>query len=87
MNSEAEIIELEFLRFFYIKVYKCLGPEYMWVLVEKLGTQGTELEGTLDNDPVYDVGYECGDYIGSDVSEIADVDDLFEDLEKEIIKS
>lgn len=46
--------------------------EHMWVLVEKLGTQGTELEGTLDNDPVYDVGYKSGDYVGLDVAEIED---------------
>ncbi len=50
------------------------GAEYMWVIVDKIGTQGTELEGTLDNDPVYDVGYEYGDYLGFDVSEIVDVD-------------
>lgn len=49
------------------------GIEHMRVLVQKIGTSGTDLEGTLDNDPVYDVGYDCGDYIGFDVSEIEDL--------------
>jgi hypothetical protein len=50
------------------------GVEHMWVRVERLGTQGTELEGVLDNDPVYDVGFVCGDDIGFDVAEIEEVE-------------
>lgn len=46
------------------------GVEHMWVYVERLGTQGTDLEGVLSNDPVYDVGYACEDGVGFDVSEI-----------------
>jgi hypothetical protein len=49
--------------------------EHMWVKVESLGTHGTELEGVLDSDPVFDVGYECGDGVGFDVSEIEQVED------------
>lgn len=47
--------------------------EHMWVRVESLGTHGTELEGVLDNDPVFDIGYEYGDGVGFDVSEIEQV--------------
>ncbi len=45
--------------------------EHMWVLVEKV-VKG-ELQGTLDNDPTSDVGYECGDGVGFKVEEIEDV--------------
>lgn len=47
--------------------------EHMWVKVDSLGTHGTELEGVLDNDPVFEVGYDCGDGVGFDVSEIEQV--------------
>jgi hypothetical protein len=47
--------------------------EHMWVRVERLGTHGTQLEGVLNNDPVMDVGYDCGDGVGFDVDEIEDV--------------
>lgn len=51
------------------------GTEHMWIFVERVGEQGdvTELEGTLANDPINDVGYEHGTYIGFDVEEIEDV--------------
>lgn len=51
------------------------GTEYMWVLVKRLGNHGTDLEGVLDNNPVYDVGYDYGDGVGFDVSEIVDIDE------------
>lgn len=44
--------------------------ELLWVLVCKLGTQGTQLEGVLVNDPVLDVGFVCLDGVGFDVREI-----------------
>ena len=49
--------------------------EHMWVRVSGLGTQGTDLEGVLDNDPILDVGFSCGDGVGFDVSEIETVID------------
>ncbi len=65
----------EFLnKFVKLKFPSPQGPEYMWVIVNAIGTQGTDLEGTLDNDPIYDVGFECGDYIGFDISEIVDIE-------------
>lgn len=50
------------------------GTEHMWVIVKRLGSQ-TQLEGALDNDSIYDTGYDCGDGVGFDVEEIEEVDD------------
>lgn len=49
--------------------------EHMWVKVDKLGENGDELEGTLDNDPVYEVGFVCGDGVGFNVDEIEAVNE------------
>lgn len=52
------------------------GPiEHMWVKVERLGDQ-TQLEGVLNNDPVYDTEYKCGEEIGFDVEEIEESHNL-----------
>jgi len=48
--------------------------EHMWVKVDKVNENG-ELEGVLDNDPVYDVGYVCGDALAFQVEEIEAVDE------------
>jgi uncharacterized protein DUF2314 len=42
--------------------------EHMWVRVESI--EGAELHGVLDNDPVLDVGFVCGDGVGFTVDEI-----------------
>lgn len=47
--------------------------EHMWVKVTKLSDNGKELHGILDNDPVYDVGYQYGDELAFEVDEIEDV--------------
>lgn len=49
--------------------------EHMWVkVVDFYDESKGELRGVLDNDPVYDVGYECGDELAFEVHEIEDVD-------------
>lgn len=47
--------------------------EHMWVKVTALDPNGKELHGILDNDPIYDVGYDCGDLLAFAVDEIEDV--------------
>lgn len=47
------------------------GPlEHMWVKVEWYDEATCELKGKLDNDPVYDVGYQCNDDLAFEVDEI-----------------
>jgi len=49
--------------------------EHMWVKVTGLAeTAGEELRGELNNDPVLNVGYECGDLLEFSRSEIEQVD-------------
>lgn len=47
---------------------ECGRIEHMWVLVEEM--DGGKLYGTLNNDPVLDVGFVCGDPVGFTVDEI-----------------
>jgi uncharacterized protein YegJ (DUF2314 family) len=48
--------------------------EHMWVKVTGLAeTDGEELRGELNNDPVLNVGYRCGDLLEFSRSEIEDV--------------
>lgn len=51
------------------------STEHMWVKVLKPhdGDPPEELVGELDNDPVYDVGYVCGDWVGFSRAEIEKV--------------
>lgn len=52
------------------------GPvEHMWVKVEQYNRDTGELEGTLANDPVLDVGYQCGDWLAFEVDEIEAVNE------------
>jgi uncharacterized protein YegJ (DUF2314 family) len=46
--------------------------EHMWVLVESLAASNVkaQLTGTLNNDPILETEYACGDLIAFDVSEI-----------------
>lgn len=49
--------------------------EHMWVKVVGFhDEQKGELRGVLDNDPVFEVGYVCGDELAFEVHEIEDVD-------------
>ncbi len=48
--------------------------EYMWVKVSKLAeTDGEELQGILDNDPVVAVQFSCGDLFEFSRKEIINV--------------
>lgn len=47
---------------------KCGRVEHMWVHVEEM--DGGKLYGTLNNDPVLDVGFVDGDPVGFTVDEI-----------------
>lgn len=54
--------------------------EHMWVRVDSLVQPGTydsgeELVGTLDNDPILDCEYACGDEVAFKVEEIEDAVD------------
>lgn len=46
--------------------------EYMWVKVTGMGEE-EDLRGVLDNDPVHNVGYKCGDELEFKCTEIIDV--------------
>lgn len=52
---------------------KCGRIEHMWILVEAVN--GDELQGTLNNDPVLDVGFVCDDGDGFTTDEIEAVQD------------
>lgn len=45
--------------------------EHMWVLVTEV--RGRELVGELDNVPILEMEYECGDIVGFEIGEIEDV--------------
>jgi uncharacterized protein YegJ (DUF2314 family) len=46
--------------------------EHMWVRVEASSADG-RLVGRLDNCPVFDVGYQCGDRVTFPVTDVEDV--------------
>jgi len=47
----------------------------MWVLVQRV-TEDGDLEGLLDNDPVYNVGYSAGDTV---LVPLVMIEDVMED--------
>lgn len=49
--------------------------EHMWVLVQRV-TEDGDLEGLLDNDPVYNVGYSAGDTV---LVPLVMIEDVMED--------
>lgn len=51
------------------------GTEHMWVKIIAVvaDEQGTDLLGVVNNDPVLDVGVQCGDTVRMQVTEIEDI--------------
>lgn len=52
------------------KFGRCPTTEHMWVLVTSKGTEGHELRGEVNNDPIHAIDWPCGTLLEFDRSEI-----------------